>query len=108
MAKVTITDIIDAAPGRASEVHKAYMDDYAPAARARGMELRDALISPAIYLTEQSNRLTFIWTIPEEIGFWKVRHAASADPGVRAFWTKIAPLVVWRERLSHEEAAAHV
>lgn len=105
---ITITDIIDAVPGRAAEVHKAYMADYAPAAQARGMTLQDALISPPIYLTDQSNRLTFVWTVPDTAGFWKTRHAASADPGVRGFWTKIAPLVVQRERRSHEEAAAHV
>ncbi|RVT90866.1 hypothetical protein [Sphingomonas crocodyli] len=108
MAKITITDIIDAAPGRAAEVHKAYMDDYAPTARARGMELEQALISPPIYLTGQSNRLTFVWSVPDTAGFWKARLGGAGMPAVRGFWAKIAPLVVWRDRRAHEEAAAHV
>jgi hypothetical protein len=108
MAKIIVTDIIDAAPGQAGAVHKAYMDDYAPTARARGMELQDALISPPILLAEQSNRLTFIWSVPDTPGFWKQRLGGAGNPAVRGFWARIAPLIVWRDRRAHEEASAHV
>jgi len=109
MALIFVVDAITAQPGKAGAVLDAYMRDYAPAARERGMTLEQKLITPPIVLKGSGmNRLTFIWSLPSLDGWWRMRFTAAFDPRITAFWTALKPLIANRERHAHEEVADHV
>ena len=50
MGDILIIDALVAQPGQGRAVYDAYMAGYASAARARGMRLRHALMSPPLEL----------------------------------------------------------
>lgn len=109
MGEILIVDTITAQPGQARALYDRYMADYAPGARARGMELRRALIEPPLAMRgDRVNTLSFVWAVDGVEGWWRARFASSFDRSIGAFWQAIAPLVRHRTRTNHGEAIDHV
>lgn len=91
-------DEIVARPGEARAFLAAYMERYAPGARARGMTLERVLVSPPMWLEEQSNTLTITWTIAGTPAWWQMAMQSRFDPGVAAWWREADAMVVSRRR----------
>lgn len=98
MTAVQIIDELVALPGQGKGLLAAYMADYAPGARARGMVLERVLVSPPLWMDDQPNTLTIIWNVEGAAGWWGMRLAAGADPGATAFWQATADRLVSRAR----------
>lgn len=98
MTAVQIIDELVALPGQGKGLLDAYMADYAPGARARGMVLERVLVSPPLWMDDQPNTLTIIWNVEGAAGWWGMRLAAGADPGATAFWQAAADRLVSRAR----------
>ena len=106
MSEIYIIDRIVAKQGQALAVRDAYIADYAPGARARGLTLRSQLISPPFVLKhDRSNTLCFTWSLGGAEAWWKLTAAAQADKTIMEFWRRIAPLIVHRERSYYGDAA---
>ncbi len=86
----------------------AYLQEYAPSARERGMVLLHDWLSPALLLKEGHARLTFIWSVAGMEGWWQMRLTASFDPTIEAFWQKLRPGILARTRRFYEAAGKHV
>jgi hypothetical protein len=93
-------DQITPKPGQAEAFFKAYMEEYAPAAQARGLKLEHTWINPPIWLQGgQSNTLYIVWSVEGVAGYWKVMSAPSALDGSSAFWWRDAePMIETRSR----------
>jgi hypothetical protein len=103
---VYVVDRLISKPGQARAVFDAYMRDYVPGARERGMVLERSLLAPAIILRgNQTNRLTFTWSLADVQAWYGMRFGALTDPRVPAFWNKISSMVEHRERTMHQEAS---
>lgn len=96
--KVYVVDELVAKPGDGRALLDAYMADYAPGARARGMTLEQVLVSPPLWADDQPNTLTITWSVAGAAGWWAMRLAAGADPGAVAFWKAAAERLVSRAR----------
>ncbi len=107
-APVFIVDAIDAEAEQVSAVRHAYLNEYAPGARERGMVLQYDWLSPPLVLKEGRSRLTFVWAVAGLEGWWAQRFAGGFDPGVEAFWRRLAPMIIGRTRTFHEAASRHV
>lgn len=103
---VFVIDDLVAAPGQGEALLRAYLEQYAPGAKRRGMTLVHQLVSPACWLPDTSNRLLFIWTVVGAEGAWAMKHAGRQDPQLAAWWTEQAPrLVASRTRAICAEAS---
>jgi hypothetical protein len=102
--QILILDEIEAKPGMAAAVREAYRQDYAPAARARGMTLEAAWQHPpAIDIPELPATLFWLWSVEGEAGWWKQRLSRKADGADEredklAFWQGLAPMIAGRKR----------
>ncbi|GAB2656387.1 hypothetical protein ABI214_07830 [Prescottella soli] len=95
---VYIVDEMEVLPGRAREFVASYLDQYAPGARARGLTLDRILVSPPVWLTDQSNTVTVTWTVTGADAWWQQRWAAGRDPDVAAWWSTADESLVSRRR----------
>jgi hypothetical protein len=93
-----VLDEITCKPGKAQAVLDAYLADYVPDAKARGMVLDRVLVSPPLWLEDQPNTLHITWTIAGAPGFWNMSFQGRRNPAVRAFWDGVEPLVETRSR----------
>ncbi len=91
---VFVIDELTAKPGRGEALLRAYLERYAPGARARGMSLVHQLVAPAYWLPDASNRLLFVWSVAGAAGAWGMKHAGRQDPAVTAWWQVEAPELV--------------
>jgi hypothetical protein len=91
---VFVIDDLTARPGQGEALLQAYLERYAPGARARGMTLLHQLVSPAYWLPDASNRLLFVWSVAGAAGAWGMKHAGRQDPAVSAWWQVEAPKLV--------------
>lgn len=115
-AKVTlyIVDDVTAKPGAGAAFLEAYLQRYVPGAQARGLSLLHRLVSPPVWLPDQSNRLLFIWTAEGAAGVWASKFAGRSDPALAAWWeTEAAALIESRTRAVYSDpddvaALAHV
>jgi hypothetical protein len=79
--KVYILDEIVVHQAESARLRAAYMEQYAPSARHRGMTLEGAWRSPPIELTGRMTTLHFLWSVPNVGGWWGMRlGAARANP----------------------------
>jgi hypothetical protein len=79
--KVYIFDEITVSEGEGARMRKAYLDDYAPSARKRGMTLEGAWRSPPVELEDRAVTLHFLWSVADVGAWWAMRlGAARADP----------------------------
>lgn len=96
---VYVVDDVITKPGAGRAFLEAYMQRYAPGAQERGFALLHRLVSPPVWLEDQSNRLLFVWTAPGAAGLWAGKFAGRTDPLLARWWeTEAAPLIETRTR----------
>jgi hypothetical protein len=103
---IWVIDEVVTKPGQGQAFLDAYMRDYAPRAAARGMTLAHRMVEPAMWLDDASNRILFVWTLPDAGAAWGAKHAARGDGDVLRWWNEQAPpLIVSRKRATLADAA---
>ncbi|EFG79416.1 hypothetical protein HMPREF0591_0675 [Mycobacterium parascrofulaceum ATCC BAA-614] len=95
---VFVIDRVVTRPGCARRFVDAYLAEYAPGARRRGMTLRDVLVSPPIWFDDETNTVTITWTLPDVRAWWEMTWKGRPDPDVGEWWCTIAELVQERSR----------
>src|SRR3954452_23105347 len=96
--KVYVIDRVVTRPGCAREFVDVYLAEYAPGARARGMTLRDVLVSPPIWFDDQPNTVTITWSLPSAQAWWEMTWKGRPDPTLGPWWDGIGELVEERAR----------
>jgi hypothetical protein len=91
-------DEIVAKPGEGKALLDDYLARYAPGARARGMVLEQILVSPPMWLDDQSNTLVFRWSLAGAGAWWQMRFVGGNDPDVAAWWADADARAVSRRR----------
>lgn len=99
MRKVIVMDEAWPLAGMVEAYRDAYLADYAPGARRRGMTLEAVLLSPPLILAEGGNRITFVWSLADSAAFWPMRF--TEDDGKRAWWERGATMTLRQERSFH-------
>lgn len=95
---VYVIDRVVTRPGCAKTFVDTYLAEYAPGARARGMTLRDVLVSPPIWFDDRSNTVTITWSLPSAQAWWEMTWKGRPDPGLGPWWEGIGGLVEERTR----------
>jgi uncharacterized membrane protein YoaT (DUF817 family) len=96
--EVFVIDRVVTRPGCARRFVDAYLVQYAPGARDRGMTLRDVLVSPPIWFDDQVNTVTITWTLPSPHAWWEMTRIGRLDPKLAQWWSQISELVQERSR----------
>ncbi|OBG59835.1 hypothetical protein [Mycobacterium sp. E3339] len=96
--RVFVIDRVLTRPGCARRFVDAYLAEYAPGARERGMTLRDVLVSPPIWFDDETNTVTITWTLPDVRAWWEMTWKGRPDPALGEWWCGIADLVQERSR----------
>lgn len=96
--EVFVIDRVVTKPGRAREFIDAYVAEYAPGARARGMSLRNILVSPPIWYATEPNTVTITWALPSPQAWWEMTWKGRPDPGLGAWWDDVDELIIERDR----------
>ncbi|MFC4128569.1 hypothetical protein [Nocardia rhizosphaerae] len=96
--KVFVIDTVVTKPGRAREFVDAYLGGYAPGARERGMTLERIVVSPPVWLADESNTVTATWVLDGAAGWWAMTWRGRSDPAVRQWWADAAELIAERSR----------
>jgi hypothetical protein len=99
--QVFVIDRVITRPGCARRFVDAYIAEYAPGARQRGMTLRDVLVSPPIWFDGsdgQANTVTVTWTLPSAQAWWEMTWKGRPDPALGEWWRRIGELVQERSR----------
>lgn len=96
--EVFVIDRVVTRPGCARRFVDAYLAEYAPGARARGMTLRDILVSPPIWFDDDSNVITATWTLSSAQAWWEMTWKGRPDPALGEWWSRIGELVTERSR----------
>lgn len=96
--EVFVIDRVVTRPGRAKAFVDTYLAEYAPGARARGMTLRDVLVSPPIWFDDRPNTVTITWSLPGAQAWWEMTWQGRADPTLGPWWEGIGELVDVRTR----------
>lgn len=100
---VHIIDRVEARPGCGREFVDAYLAEYVPRARARGLTLDRLLVSPPVWMDDEPTVITAIWSAAGPAGWWKAAIDARYDPESAGWWDRVAPFV--RERTRSSAAA---
>ena len=103
--EVFVVDRVITQPGCARRFVDAYLAEYAPSARQRGMTLRDVLVSPPIWFDDQANTITITWTLPSAQAWWEMTWQGRPDPTVAQWWTGVEELIDERSRAVAAAAA---
>ena len=96
--RVFVIDRVVTKPGCARTFIDTYLAEYAPGARTRGMTLCDVLVSPPVWLEDESNTVTITWTLPNAQAWWEMTWKGRPDPTLGEWWSRIGELVVERSR----------
>ncbi|RJF93134.1 hypothetical protein [Sphingomonas cavernae] len=104
-AMIQVIDEIVARPGAAKALLDDYLARYAPGARDRGMVLEQILVSPPMWLDDQSNTLTIRWSLRDTAAWWRMRAVGGNDPDVAAWWAEVDARAVSRRRSFAAEPA---
>lgn len=95
---VYVIDRVVTRPGCARRFVDAYLAEYAPGARRRGMTLGDVLVSPPIWFDDDVNTVTITWTLPNVQAWWEMTWQSRPDAALAEWWSRIGELVVERSR----------
>lgn len=95
---VFVIDRVVTRPGCARRFVDAYLAEYAPGARERGMTLRDILVSPPIWFDDDPNVITATWSLPSARAWWEMTWKGRPDPTLGEWWSRIDELVIERSR----------
>lgn len=93
-----IIDRVVLRPGSARAFIDAYLDEYAPAARERGLTLERILVSPPAWIEDETNTVTATWTVSGTAAWWAAAVRARHDPAPAQWWESVAPMIVERTR----------
>ena len=104
---IYIVDEVVTRPGEGRAFLDVYMKRYAPAAQARGLTLDRVLVSPPLWLDDQSNILTITWTLQGAPAWWQMSFRSRTDPSVTSWWAEVDEKVVSRKR-SYMSATADI
>jgi hypothetical protein len=96
--QVFVIDRVVTKPGCAREFVNAYLAQYAPGARSRGMTLCGVLVSPPIWSEDLSNTVIISWTVPSAQAWWEMTWKGRPDPALGEWWSQISELVAERSR----------
>ncbi|OBG96793.1 hypothetical protein A5697_20385 [Mycobacterium sp. E3251] len=96
--RIFVIDRVVTRPGCARKFVETYLAEYAPGARSRGMTLRDVLVSPPIWFTDQSNTVTITWALPSAQAWWEMTWKGRPDSTLARWWDQIEELVAERSR----------
>lgn len=96
--EVFVIDRTVTRPGCARRFVEAYLAEYAPGARERGMTLRDVLVSPPIWFDDDVNTVTITWTLPSVQAWWEMTWQGRQDASLAEWWTRTGELVSERSR----------
>lgn len=96
---IFIIDRIQARPGAGEALLERYINEYVPVAQKRGFTLIHRWVAPPVWLTgNQTNVLTFVWSVEGTANYWEYQRQARTDPGSGDWWHEIEPLIVERTR----------
>jgi hypothetical protein len=95
---VYVIDRVQTRPGCAKLFVDRYLAEYAPGARARGMTLRNVLVSPPIWFDDRSNTVIITWSLPTARAWWEMTWKGRPDPTLAEWWDGIGELVEERTR----------
>ncbi|MBD0861762.1 hypothetical protein IA539_11145 [Gordonia sp. zg691] len=95
---IFIVDEVVLKAGAARDFVAAYLDEYAPAAQRRGLTLDRVIVTPPIWLDDDSNTVTATWSVPGTRAWWQTMIVARHDPSPSQWWADMAPLIVERSR----------
>lgn len=104
-AKVYVIDRVVTRPGRAREFVDAYLSEYAPGARERGMTLEHVLVSPPVWFDDEPNTVTVTWALDGAEAWWRMTWQGRPDPALGLWWTRMDELVLERSRSTASAAA---
>jgi hypothetical protein len=62
------------------------------------MSLRDVLVSPPIWFSDQTNTVTITWTLPNAQAWWEMTWKGRPDPSLGQWWDGVATLICERSR----------
>lgn len=93
-----IIDRVVLRPGAARAFIDAYLTGYAPGARDRGLTLERILVSPPVWIEEETNTVTATWTVSGPVGWWAAAVGGRHDPAPAQWWESMASVIVERSR----------
>ncbi|MFF0815610.1 hypothetical protein ACFYVR_10725 [Rhodococcus sp. NPDC003318] len=96
--RIHIVDRVTTAPGRGRAFVDAYTAEYVPQAVRIGMTLDRVLVSPPVWLDDDGNTVTAIWTVSGHEQWWQTAIARRFDAGFVDFWRRVEPMVAERSR----------
>ncbi|MET7774016.1 hypothetical protein [Nocardia sp. NPDC005366] len=95
---IYIIDRIVLRPGTARAFIDAYMSEYAPGARERGLTLDRILVSPPAWIDGENNIVTATWTVSGPRNWWAAAVEGRHDPAPARWWESVAAMIVERTR----------
>ncbi len=95
---IYIIDRIVLEPGCARAFIDAYLSEYAPGARARGLTLDRVLVSPPVWIDRESNVVTATWTVEGPQRWWEAAVRGRHDPEYSRWWESVSPMIIERNR----------
>jgi hypothetical protein len=110
---IYILDEVTPKAGRGEAFLAAYMTQYAPKARERGMTLVHSWVTPPLWLKEQSNTLYIIWSVQGARSWGQMSFVGRRDPAVAGWWEEAEAMIEHRRRcflsdVSELESLSHV
>lgn len=94
--RIYVYDEIAVPHTRWKQLRGAYLEQYVPGARARGMTLEGAWRSPPIDLPDRASTLHFLWSLPDAAAWWKMRLDAIEEK--TRWWSFVDSIAVSRKR----------
>ena len=101
MSRILVKDEVWPVVGKVEAYRDAYLANYAPGARERGMTLEAVLLSPPVVLAEGGNCLTFVWSLADPAALWAMRFAAYG--ATETWWEQGAGLAHRQTRTFHTD-----
>jgi len=101
---IYVVDRVVTKPGCARKFVDAYVTEYVPGGRRRGMTLDRILVSPPIWFDDDSNTVTVTWTVDGVGAWWEMTRRGRRDPGLGEWWSKMEELILERSRSMAAEA----
>ncbi len=96
--KVYVVDQVVTRPGCGRAFVDRYLAEYAPGARSRGMTLDRILVSPPIWLADESNTITVCWELDGAQAWWEMTWKGRPDKAIGQWWERIGELIESRTR----------
>ncbi|MBH0120121.1 hypothetical protein ACWDUD_29575 [Rhodococcus sp. NPDC003382] len=95
---IYVIDRVVTKPGCARRFVEAYVAEYVPGGRRRGMTLDRILVSPPVWFDDDSNTVTITWTVDGVHSWWEMTRQSRRDPGLGEWWSGMDELIVERSR----------